>query len=166
MEFRKANDRIKSSEYWLNQITQEYCLTIKKSIILTATFLVASYSIVDVVKYDFLNEGNFRIKVKEFHKIIKNKDFSRIPEKLLNENGNQIATFFEKHEKQFQILLQNDLICYFITLRNLIVHSNLADFYDNTISGSIVSSRHFKTEMFQRILSQRRWRIFTLRRWR
>ncbi len=61
--------------------------------------------------------------------------------------------YIEKYIKSFNELKTIPLVCYFFTLRNLIVHAGIREIYHNLQSDQkAIDSRRFNIDMFQSFL--------------
>lgn len=146
-------ERLKITELCLEQISKNYENVDGLIDIFMESFLVTSKSITDYVIMDYLETHFKTMEMSTRSKIIQNK-ISWKGEKQLKNKG-YILDFLKKHNKKYEHFENIPLVAYFLTLRNILVHSMVPHIFENQYQGVGVNqkviSRRFQRD-FQNYL--------------
>jgi len=152
MKFRSTEDRIKVSRFWFDRIRESYSNSNETVEYYTEAFLISSRSVIDYVVRDYLDSikpafgTNDKLTINWRKKKIAEGD-SQLPAHAKKE---EILQFLKIHNEAFKSLMENIIIKYFFTKRNVIVHHTFSGMYDKTYEGEgkneRITSRRFETQ--------------------
>ena len=154
----EARARVKVARKWLDKILENYNNSDEWAEHFTEAFLVSTRSVVDYVVRDFLESLELKLNLAKISEINYNKTKEKNIKKILAdyEKKELVVNFLKRHKMGFDILLENHLVRYFFTLRNLIVHAGFPHIYENTYDGSgkkqKISQRRLQTEFVNYLL--------------
>jgi len=90
----------------------------------TEYFLILCKSSLDYVIFDYLESISPKMKMSEKSLTIKNRESrSRNPNKIPHPKKNEISKFLQHHYNTIKELEKDPIIRYFVTLRNITMHS-------------------------------------------
>lgn len=154
----EARARVKVARKWLDKILENYNNSDEWVEHFTEAFLVSTRSVTDYVVRDFLESLEPKLNLTKISEINYNKTKEKYIKKILTdyEKKESVINFLKKHKMELDILLENHLVRYFFTLRNLIVHAGFPHIYENTYEGSgkkqKISQRRLQTEFVNYLL--------------
>jgi len=158
MKCKISRERLEQANLWLEHIKENYEDISKLIEIYTESFLIVCKSITDYVIMDYL-ENNFQsIKMSERSKIIHYKKRIFDGKDKLTDDEKLILEFLEKHNNEYKEFEGIPLVAYFLTMRNVLVHSIFPHIFENQYEGSgekqKIVSRRFQRDFQNYLLKE------------
>lgn len=131
-----TKERLSLANIWLEEIKKIYNEPDKLVELYTESFLITCKSIADYVIMDYLIQNFPKMTINRKSYIIQMKSRIMKGKERLRDDEKGIVEFLNAYNEKYKDFESIPLVAYFITLRNLLVHSVFPHLFENQYEGS------------------------------